>query len=220
MQLKEKPGINLSCGVPSHAVKGKVRNIPELWHSSPCSYRKSQEYTVPELWRSSKSQEYTWVVAFQSMQWKKKSRIYLSLWRSSPCSYSKGNSGIYLSCGVQPMQLKEKSVIYLRFGVTVHAVNGKVRNIPELWRYRKSRLEYTWVVLCYSIPCSLWKSQEYINELLRSGKSSQEYTWVVLFHPMQFMEKSGIYLICGVPSHAVNGKVRNIPELWRSTPCS
>jgi hypothetical protein len=27
MQLKEKSVIYLSCGVPSHAVKGKVRNI-------------------------------------------------------------------------------------------------------------------------------------------------------------------------------------------------
>jgi hypothetical protein len=27
VQLKEKSGIYLSCGVPPHAVKGKVRNI-------------------------------------------------------------------------------------------------------------------------------------------------------------------------------------------------
>jgi hypothetical protein len=42
MQLKEKSGIYLSCGVPAHAVKGKVSNIPELWHFSPCSQLKEK----------------------------------------------------------------------------------------------------------------------------------------------------------------------------------
>jgi hypothetical protein len=37
IQLKKKSGIYLSYGVPAHAVKGKARNKPELWHSSPCS---------------------------------------------------------------------------------------------------------------------------------------------------------------------------------------
>jgi hypothetical protein len=35
--VKEKSEIYLSYGVPANAVKGKVMNIPELWHSSPGS---------------------------------------------------------------------------------------------------------------------------------------------------------------------------------------
>jgi hypothetical protein len=48
-------------------------------------------------------------------------------------------------------------------------------------------------------------------------KESQEYTLVVAFQTMQIMEKSGICLSCGVPAHEVR-KVRNMPELWRSSP--
>ncbi len=42
---------------------------------------------------------------------------------------------------------------------------------------------------------------------------------VVAFQPMQLMKKSEIYLSCGVPAHAIKGKVRNIPELCHSSPC-